>query len=592
MPLTRQPMSEPVFEAISLELVPGSGEGDLRGMAREALRRAFEEVLQREPEGWRVEPVHETRPEAFDLVPPEVGEDEGALSLQEAWDVTYALQQQPGVADAEPSFSILQDDVENLPEDEIPPEEADEPGLEALAASQPAVGACQAPASVDEALFDWSPTLIAAFSAWNQIPPAGGERFGKGSRVGHPDSGFIRHSELHDPATGETNRVLAHLGFDFVDDDPHPEHEDGDHGLGTASVIMSNTRIVIPAGFVTGVAPEAEIVPIRVAKKRFLIPEPVLLRSGMNRLRKGIYHAVDVAQCHVISISLGWLRNKGVHEAVKYAVRKHVIVIAAAGNLVPFVVWPAAYPEVIAVAGCTSARRKWSGSSSGKEVSVTAPARNVWKAADGQRRVATSDGTSFSAASTAGIAALWLAFHGRQSLIDRYGSEFQLATVFRWVLERACDPPPAQDGGNFGKGIVNACRTLTTPLPELAELRTAPEAHLLERFSESSPSSVATSGFEAVARAFPNVPQPVLRERLATLLGSGPAAELDRRARGVGEELVFQIASSPELRRAILGGVPAAPEGPSLEAMEAIGESRSNLRERFSRRLRRKIGGE
>lgn len=589
MPLARQPITDPVFEAINLELVPDTGGGDLREVAREALRRALGEVLQREPEGWRVEPIHESRPEAFDLVPPEVGEDEGALSVQEAWDITYALHWQPGVADAEPSFTIMQDDVENLPEGEIPAEEPEELGLEALEAAVPAAGACQAPASVDEAQFDWSPTLIGTFAAWNQIPPAGGERFGKGIRIGHPDSGFIPHPELHDLNTGEPNRVLAHLGFDFVDDDPNPQHEDGDHGLGTASVVMSNARIVIPAGFVTGVAPEAEIVPMRVAKKRFLIPESVLLRSGMNRLRKAIYHAVDRADCHVISISLGWLRNKGVHEAVKYAVRKNVIVIAAAGNLVPFVVWPAAYPEVIAVAGCTSARRKWSGSSRGREVSVTGPARNVWKAADGQQRVVQSDGTSFATPSTAGIAALWLAFHGRDALLQRYAGEFTLATVFRRVLEAACDPPPANHQGEFGRGIVNACRTLTTPLPELEELRATTEAPLLESIAESAPAPVVTSGFEVVARAFPNMPRPMLEERMAALFPPTleTAAPMAERVRGVGEEMVFQIATTPELREAILGRRPAGLEMEAPPSLEAMPEE---TLERFSRRLRERMG--
>lgn len=589
MPLARQPISEPVFEAINLELVPFSGGEDLREVARGALRRAFGEVLERDSEGWRVEPIHESRPEAFDLVPPEMEEDQGALSVQDAWDLSYALHRQPGVADAEPSFTILQDDVEGLPEGELPPEEPEEAGLEALEAGLSAQNGCQAPASVDEALFDWSPQLIATFAAWNQIPPTGGERFGKGIRIGHPDSGFIRHPELHDPATGEPNRVLAHLGFDFVEDDPNPEDADGDHGLGTASVLMSNERIVIPAGFVTGVAPEAEIVPIRVAKKRFLIPEPVLLRSGMNRLRKAIYHAVDRAGCHVISISLGWLRNKGVHEAVKYAVRKNVIVISAAGNLVPFVVWPAAYPEVIAVAGCTSTRRRWSGSSSGREVSVTAPARNVWKAADGQQRVVRSDGTSFATPSTAGIAALWLAFHGRDSLIQRYGGEFNLATVFRRVLETACDPPPTNHNGGFGRGIVNACRTLTTPLPALEELRATTEAPLLESFAESAPSPVVTSGFEVVARAFPNMPRPVLEERMASLFQPAieSATDMVGRVRGVGEELVFQIATSPELRQVILGSRPAALELEAQPSFETVPDSALN---RFSRRLRERIG--
>jgi subtilase family protein len=327
---------------------------------------------------------------------------------------------------------------------------------------------------------------------------------------------------------------------------------------------------------------------------------PVLLESGMNRLRKAIYHAVDQAGCHVISISLGWLKNKGVHEAVKYAVGKDVIIVAAAGNLVPFVVWPAAYPEVIAVAGCTSTRRKWSGSSSGREVSVTGPARNVWKAADGTNRVVQSDGTSFATPSTAGIAALWLAFHGRDALIARYGGEFKLATVFRWVLERACDPPPADHGGEFGKGIINACRTLTTPLPTLDELRTATEPHLLEIFADAAPSPVVTSGMEAVARAFPNVPRQVLEERLAPFFPQadpGNAAEMAGQLRGVGEELVFQIATSPELRRLILGGAPspsAAPSGEEVLDAEAQPTAeaavRDQARSRFSRRLRERMG--
>lgn len=598
MPPVQEPITEPVFEAFNLELVPGPEGGDPVALAREVLRRAMLEELDREPEGWRVEPVHESRPEAFDLLPPE----EGALAPEDAWQVTYALHRQPGVADAEPSFTVLQDNVEEASGEspEASPEagEAEAANAVLAAVAPPPAAGCQAPASVNENEFDWSPRLIAAPQAWALTPPTGGSSRGRGIRIGHPDSGFIRHPELFDPATGEPNRVLANLGRDFVDDDANPEDADGSHGLGTASVLMSLDRVV-PAGFVTGVAPEAEIVPLRVAKKRLFIPVPVLLESGMNRLRKAIYHAVDQAGCHVISISLGWLKNKGVHEAVKYAVGKNVIIVAAAGNRVGFVVWPAAYPEVIAVAGCTSTRRKWSGSSHGREVSVTGPAQNVWKAADGGDRVVQSDGTSFATPSTAGIAALWLAFHGRDALIARYGGEFKLATVFRWVLERACDPPPADDGGEFGKGIINACRTLTTPLPSLDELRTEAEPHLLEAFAEAAPSPVVTSGIEAVARAFPNVPRPVLEERLAPFLGAGvqSAAEMAGQLRGVGEELVFQIATSPELRRLVLGA-PPAPASPSPEAAALDTEAqpvaaevvRNQALGRFSRRLRERMG--
>jgi thermitase len=562
-------------------------------LAWEALRGALlTENLT--PDDWRVEPIHKSRPEAFDLVPPE----QGALSVEDAWQITYALHRQPNVVDAEPSFTILQDNTQRAPEERAP-ESAVEGAAEAAApagAADSTGNGCKAPDSVDERQFDWSPQLIMAFKAWDLEPPPGGERRGKGIRIGHPDSGFIRHPELFDPATGEPNRVLANLGHDFVDDDPNAENPDGDHGLGTASVLMSTERVVLPDGFVTGVAPEAEIVPLRVAKKRFLIPVPVLFESGMNRLRKAIYYAVDEAACHVISISMGWLKNKGVHEAVKYAVGKNVIVVSAAGNLVPFVVWPAAYPEVIAVAGCTSARKKWSGSSHGREVSVTGPARNVWKATVGPHRVEQSDGTSFATPSTAGIAALWLGFHGRDALIQRYGGEFKLATVFRWVLEEASDPPPADDDGEFGKGIVNACRTLSTALPALEELRTTTGSHLLERFAAAAPSPVATAGIEALARAFPNMPRPVLEERLGRVFPAPSqteaVADLGSRFRGVGEELVFQIATSPELRRAVFGDQPSppSPSAVEIEALPSAEEVRGRAVGRFSRRLRGRMG--
>jgi thermitase len=227
---------------------------------------------------------------------------------------------------------------------------------------------------------------------------------------------------------------------------------------------------------------------------------------------------------------------------------------------------------------------------------VTGPAKNVWKAADGANRVVQSDGTSFATPSTAGIAALWLAFHGRDALIARYGGEFRLATVFRWVLERACDPRPTDDSdGEFGKGIINACRTLTTPLPKLDELRMAAEPHLLEAFAAAAPSPVVTSGIEAVARAFPDVPRPVLEERLAPFFQAAPqgAAEMAGRLRGVGEELVFQIATSPELRRLVLG-TPSSPLSPEVAAMATAAQPEAAVRDQalgqFSRRLRERMG--
>lgn len=191
-----------------------------------------------------------------------------------------------------------------------------------------------------------------------------------------------------------------------------------------------------------------------------------------------------------------------------------------------------------------------------------------------------SDGTSFAAASTAGIAALWLAHWGRDHLLATYGAEFNLATVFRFVLRKACDPPPPGHDGEFGAGIANACRTLNTLLPTLEELRASTAAPLLAIVAESAPSPVVISGFEAVAKAFPNVPRPVLRSRLAALFGV-PESALETRLKGVGEEVAFQIATTPALRDKMLAGA-------GLAALEAAPGGPPEL-DRFSARLRARM---
>jgi serine protease len=54
-----------------------------------------------------------------------------------------------------------------------------------------------------------------------------------------------------------------------------------------------------------------------------------------------------------------------VQKAVERATAAGVIVLAAAGNDVGFVVWPARYEAVIAVAACNIEKRPWRGSSRG-----------------------------------------------------------------------------------------------------------------------------------------------------------------------------------------------------------------------------------
>ena len=171
------------------------------------------------------------------------------------------------------------------------------------------------------------------------------------------------------------------------------------HGTATGSVIVSEERL----GTITGVAPEARLIPIRTAKSVVQIFDSDLARA--------VRHAVN-ADCDVISMSLGGRAFFGLSAAIRNAKRNNLIVLAAAGNCVKFVVAPAAYDNCIAVAATDVEYRPWRGSSRGKAVVVSAPGQHVWAAHrkstedESEILVRPGEGTSFAVAGTAGVAAL------------------------------------------------------------------------------------------------------------------------------------------------------------------------------------------
>ncbi|HKV06857.1 MAG TPA: S8 family serine peptidase [Thermoanaerobaculia bacterium] len=575
--LLTDPLTRPVFESFTVWIASGSGLESLEERARRALR----ESLRGEDAGWEVKAVHESQPGMFDLIPPEPG----TLTVEQAWNLTYTLLEQPFVVDAEPSFEILQDNADALAFEAE--EEEDEEVEPMLAGTEPPI--------FSKALFDWCPRLIDAPGAW-ALPPHDprpddppNRSKGGGIVIGHPDAGYQRHPEILDEMAGLPTRMQD--GWDFVDNDNTVKDKSGGHGLGTASALMS-AEGGPGAKFVTGVAPAARIISYRVTKPHLLLPAPVLLESGMSRLGDALFRAVDDG-CHVISISLGWLPLEKVRRAVQHAYDSDVIVVAAAGNQVRFVVWPAHYDEVVSCAGCTSKRRPWSGSSRGKRVDITGPAEDVWKASvggGGAFEVEPSSGTSFAATSVAGTAALWLAHWGRKFLLDRYQGEFRLTAVFRRLMAESCDPPPTDDG-KFGKGIVNARRLLETPLPTLEELRAEPAFLSAEAaLTVAEPTPIA--GVRAVAEAFDDVPRERLNADLSLLMNV-PEDELLARLQGVGRELVFHTLTNPEVRKALLATENEEEIqflGTATEQAAALPEARASLLEMpLSERLRRRI---
>lgn len=360
-------------------------------------------------------------------------EDRKFINVGLAWNLVKKLKRDRDVVSAEPALVVpgLEPDPRMLPtlllphERLVPQSGPDDPPLDC--AQQ----------------YDWSLELCRVKAAWALEPPRLGKRYGAGIRVGHPDTGYTTHAEIwsSDPSH---NRVMVAAGHDFLENDADPRDPlkgfSPGHGTATASVIMSDRAFGSRDPFVTGSAPAALLAPLRVN-------DSVVLLS-FSRLAEAIYFSAENDH-HVMSISLGGVfKSRFLQCAIRYAINRGLIIFAAAGNTWPWVVYPARFDDVMAVAACNCRGEIWKKSASGPAVDVTAPGESVWVARTGDESgemddfVGMGSGTSYAAPMTAGVCALWLAYHGRDRLIARYGAA-NLAAVFKEiVLKYGVTTPP------------------------------------------------------------------------------------------------------------------------------------------------------
>jgi hypothetical protein len=328
------------------------------------------------------------------------------------------------------------------------------------------------------------------------------------------------------------------------------------HGTATASLMISSS-----SGQLTGVAPAARLLPIRCARSVVLVLD--------TELAQAVWYAIG-QQTDVLSISLGGLPMPHLEAVISHAVRTtNMIVCASAGNLSPFVVYPAAYRDCLAVAGTTPTDRPWAKSSFGPSVAISAPAHLVWVGDfDDQRNpVAASPGhgTSFSAPYVAAAAARWLSQHGKSQLIQKYAGTTNLSTVFRRLLAQTARrpgpfPAPGETGDvaegmaytwdqtRYGPGILDVGSLLAAPLPPASD------------FVPPAPSPT-WSWLDALDHIFPDLPRAGLVDRLSAVAGS-PITQATEFINRFGAELTQILIEEPAAREAFLSLVPegAAPE--------------------------------
>ncbi|MBF0275825.1 MAG: S8 family serine peptidase [Nitrospinae bacterium] len=490
----------------------------------------------------------------FEVLPPAGS----TLLAREVWDLANILKENTFVNWCEPMFEISH--PEGIEDEQVE-------GLSSLKASSGSKSNSDLP-------FDWSPEFVNAPEAWALSPKPGGSQMGEGILIGHPDTGYRKHRETWSSEPGVAQRVRSDIDWDFIDGDHNAENDSGNHGLGTSSVIMSDDNRTERIKSVTGVAPKAELVPLRVSKS------VILWKSSNNRLMKAIRYAREKG-CHVISMSLGSiLKSRSLQNEIQRAVNDGIIILAAAGNglnsmIRPPVTYPAKYEEVIAVAACNIDKKPWKKSCRGKSVDITAPGEDVWKATvkkNGLDDVVQSSGTSFAVATTAGIAALWLAYHGRDNLINKCGKGNILKVFKNILITKGFVSSTHLDTSEFGVGIVNAKKVLEAPLPTAsrrAATVTSKKETPMDFFrdlalSYSNDQGMTSASFKKSAAKVLNVDE----------------KNLDKVINEHGDELAFHLLTDPQLLESFSKGfniAKASKGGRSMNLTEKSGNVRNKL---------------
>jgi hypothetical protein len=229
----------------------------------------------------------------------------------------------------------------------------------------------------------WALPAIGAPSAWGQIPADAPK-----VTVAVIDSGVCTsHPDL-------AGRIVN--GWDFLENDAIPQDDFG-HGCAVSGVIAANINDGIG---IAGVAPNAQIMPLRVLNASGI--------GSYSNVAAAIVYAADNG-AQIINLSLGGSNPSSTLEsAVNYAISKGVVIVAAAGNNgAEGALYPAAYPNVIAVGSADPNLQHSSFSNYGSQIDTWAPGRDILTTKrDGSYGLVS--GTSFAAAHVAGAEAIEL----------------------------------------------------------------------------------------------------------------------------------------------------------------------------------------
>ncbi|ALN65495.1 subtilase family protein [Lysobacter antibioticus] len=367
----------------------------------------------------------------------------------------------------------------------------------------------------------WSLKYADVPAAWRAIRDSGVAAAGaeaSGIFIGHPDTGYTLNPENW---TGSTPIPIDDThDHDYVDNDDDaldPLLEQGllknpGHGTGSGSVIVSpdGCQLSGKTQCVSGIAPGARLMPLRVHKSVVVFDTSALSRAIEDAATGRWGQKADV-----ISIAMGGPPSRTLHKAVRNATNNGVVVVAAAGNYVRTVVWPARFSESIAVSAINPQCTPWTHASRGRAIDFSAPGEGVWRAttkAPADYDAGMGAGTTFATGTTAGIAALWLSRHRAHPAMASLKASGNTANVFRdlvqktsWRPNDASNPPPtgvacptgaSWNSRKYGTGVIDAGALLAKALPVGAAQSRGPVSSV-ELFATLYPDGTASNRIDA-----------------------------------------------------------------------------------------------